>query len=116
MQKEIKIGGTTIPMRATAATAIRYRQVFGKDLIVELAREKAEAENLEIIQKLAFIMAKAAEGADMNTLSVRMYIDWLDERDYMDLVDALPDVIGLYMAGKGTLSDAKKKETPQSEK
>ena len=35
MYREIKIGNGTFPMSANGATPIRYRMVFGKDLISE---------------------------------------------------------------------------------
>ena len=111
MQKEIKIGEQMVPMRATAATAYRYRQTFHGDLLTELAKKKPEQENVELIQRLAFIMAKSAEDANMNTLNEDAYIDWLEQYETVELIEALPQVIGLYMASKGSTSKAKKNKT-----
>lgn len=108
MQREIKIGEDMVPMRATAATAYRYRQTFHGDLLTELAKEKPEQENVELIQRLAYIMSKSAENADMNGLNENGYIDWLEQFDPMDLLEAMPSVIGLYMESKSGASKAKK--------
>lgn len=108
MQREIKIGTQMVPMRATASTAYRYKQVFHGDLLTELARKKPNTENLPIAQQLAFIMAKSAEGANMNALDINGYIDWLDNFEALDLAEALPAVIDLYTISTVPTSEAKK--------
>lgn len=108
MQREIQIGAQMVPMRATASTALRYKAVFHGDLLLELARKKPDAENLPITQQLAFIMAKSAEGANMNALTMNEYIDWLDNFETIDLVEALPAVLNLYMESTAPASEAKK--------
>lgn len=110
MQKDIKIGEETIPMRATAATAYRYRQVFRSDLLIELTNKDApDAAKVETFQRLAYIMAATAAGEDMNALSEAGYLEFLDRFDYMDLIEAMPEVVGLYISSKSNTSQAKKK-------
>ena len=111
MQKDIRIGEQMVPMRATAATAYRYRQTFHGDLLTELAKKKEETENVELVQRLAFIMAKSATDTNMNTLNEDAYFDWLEQFETIDLVEALPQVIALYMTSKGSTSEAKKNKT-----
>lgn len=108
MQRDIQIGTQMVPMRATAATAYRYRQAFHGDLLTELAKEKPEQENVEIFQRMAYIMNKSAIGADMNMLNIEGYVDWLEKFEALELIEALPQVVGLYMESKTGTSAAKK--------
>lgn len=110
MQREIQIGTKMVPMRATASTSLRYKAVFRGDLLTELARKKPEAENVPIVQQLAFIMSKSAEGANMNALTLNDYIDWLDQFETLDLVEALPAALDLYMESAAPSSEAKKND------
>ena len=103
-------------MRATAATAYRYRQVFRTDLLVELTKDVPEAAKIEIFQRLAYIMTAAAANEDMNALSESGYLDFLDRFEYLELVESLPSVVELYMASKTNMADAKKKQGPQNGK
>lgn len=101
MYKEIKIGKTMIPMIANAATALRYKNVFGKDLLAEFQNTGDDATKPMIsIPELAFIMAKAAEAregkADMNRLNEEIYLDWLEQFDPMDIPLAAEQIITLY--------------------
>lgn len=109
MQRDIKIGDQIVPMRATAATAYRYRQVFRSDLLIELTNKGPDAEKVETFQRLAYIMTASAAGEDMNALGESGYLDFLDRFETLELVEALPEVVGLYMASKGSESKAKKK-------
>lgn len=108
MQKTIKIGEKMVPMRATAATAYRYRQAFHGDLLTELAKERQGQEYIDLIQRLAYIMTKSAEEADMNALNEEDYINWLEKFEAVEMIEALPQVINLYMVSKTSTSKAKK--------
>ena len=108
MEKNISIGTSEVPMRANAATALRFRQVFHGDLLTELAKEKPDTENVDILQRLAYIMAMAGADENMNHLTEEKFMDWMEKWDYIDMVEALPEVLGLYLASKKTQSEAKK--------
>ena len=118
MQRDIKIGEETIPMRATAGTAYRYRQVFGGDLLQVLIKSAEDAvtnaETIETIQRLGYIMAASAEGKDMNSLNEDGYIDWLDQFDAGDLIEALPSIMNTYIRNKETKTTPKKRGAEQS--
>lgn len=119
MQKDIEIGEQTVAMRANAATAYRYRQVFKGDLLTELvARQnnQTDPEYIELIQRLGYIMAAAAAGKDMNTLSEVSYVDWLEGFDAIELMEALPKIMEVYVGNKVTKSTPKKKDVKQSDK
>lgn len=112
MQKDIMIGDKKIPMRSTASTTYRYRQAFGSDLLVEFADAKENENNtksVETSQRLAYVMAMAGKGADMNTINFEGYINWLDEFDTVDLLEAMPEVINMWAESKRTISEAQKK-------
>lgn len=115
MYKEVKIGDITIPMLANGATALRYKHVFGKDLIAEFqGAEEDNTKAVDCIPELAFIMAKAAEAkegkADLNKLNEEVFLNWLEQFGPMDLPLAAEEVVNLYIGNGITTSEPKKKE------
>ena len=113
MYKEIKVGEKIVPMLCTAATPLRYKLIFGKDLITELqGAELDSAKVMDSVPELAFLMAKTAEAkagkADLNRLSQEMLLDWLDQFDAMDLPLASEEIISLYAGNMLTTSEPKK--------
>lgn len=114
MQKSVNIGDQEVQMRATAATAIRYRNVFGGDImkeLIEMDPKKIDAKVIEKIQQLGFIMAKTAEGANMATLTKDDFVDWLDQFDSLALMQAAKDIVTIYIGGKQSQSKLKKTKT-----
>lgn len=110
MYREIKVGKGTVPMLANGATPIRYRMVFKKDLITEFQHiEGNYSIAVDTVSELAFILAKAAEKADMNKLNMETYIAWLEQFDPFDLTDASEAIIDLYIGNEETKSEVKKK-------
>ena len=112
MQKTVNIGEKEVEMRSTAATAIRYRNVFHRDILKELSEinpEKIDAEVIEKIQQLGFIMAKTAEGVNMTQLTDDDYMDWLDQFDSLEMMQAAKDIVDVYIGGKASESELKKR-------
>lgn len=111
MYREIKVGKGTVPMLANGATPIRYRMIFKKDLLNEF--QKTEGNNYSVatdtVSELAFILAKAAEKADMNKLNFETYIEWLEQFEPFDLTEALEDIVDMYVGNIETSSEVKKK-------
>ena len=101
MYKEIKIGNITVPLLANGATPLRYKLIFGKDLMSEFqgASENA-ARAMDSLPELTFIMAKAAEAkdgkADMNLLNQQMYLEWLEQFGPMDIPMASDEIVNLH--------------------
>lgn len=116
MFKEVKIGGKLFPMVANAATAIRYKQVFGRDLLKEMSNED-EMSVAGLIQELGYIMAMAGAGEDMNKLNQETYITWLEGFDALDFFDetAATDIMNLWQGNKAVSAEAKKKPEQPSE-
>ena len=110
MFKVVKMGDKEIPMKATAATPLRYRHIFKKDVLTELS---VVGENyglaIDTVQRLAFVMAKCADNADMTKLNEEMYADWLDQFETFDIMDSIDAIIDLYLGNTETMSEAKKK-------
>lgn len=110
MYKEVEIGKKVVPMLANGATPIRYKMTFGGDLLLEFQQaEKNGALVASSISQLAFIMAKAAEKADMTKLNVDKYAEWLEQFEPLDLTLASEDIVNLYMGNMESTSEVKKK-------
>lgn len=110
MYREIKIGEHTLPMSANGATPIRYRMVFGKDLISEFQQvESNYSIAIDTISELAFIMAQAGAKADMDKLNKNAYVTWLEQFEPFDITNAAEDIVDLYMGNAQVSSEVKKK-------
>lgn len=110
MYREIKIGNGTFPMSANGATPIRYRMVFGKDLISEFQQvESNYSIAIDTISELAFIMAQAGAKADMDMLNRNAYVEWLEQFEPFDITNAAEQIVDLYMGNVQTTSEVKKK-------
>ncbi|MBQ1195379.1 MAG: hypothetical protein IIX44_03965 [Clostridia bacterium] len=103
MVKEITIDGQELKLAANAATPFRFRQMFKKDLLQILGNEeKAEAEGVETISELAFIMAKQAEGVDMSKLTEGEFYTWLESFGPMAFIENAEDILGIYTSSETT--------------
>lgn len=63
---------------------------------------------LDTVQQMAYIMNMQAEGADMTTLSLEGYMDWLDQFESFEFLTHTMDFISLYMGSRKTSSTQKK--------
>ena len=120
MNRDIKIGGINVPMLANAATPLRYKQFFHKDILKEMQGASEDSEKVTgSMPELAFIMAMQAKSKaglkDMNLLKEAEYIDWLEQFDPMDIPMAADDIVSLYFGNAMTEAEAKKKEEEQKE-
>lgn len=114
MYKEIEIGGTLTPMTANATTPIRYKQVFHDDFYQVFSAELAGDDYVELAGKLAYIMKKAADGADMNKLTIDEYWTWLESLPPLAIANAAADIINLYSGSEETTAKAKKNRGRQN--
>lgn len=110
MYRVIKVGEKEVPMKANAATPIRYRQVFNKNLLPYFMGKATDEDAAEMIGELAYIMSSSATGADMTKLSLEGYVEWLEGFDSMDFVntDTVTAIINLYQGNEETHADLKK--------
>ncbi len=115
MFREIQIGDKTVGMIANGATPIRYRMVFGKDIISEIqSLDRGETGKVTLaMSELAYIMAMAAESADgkanMDKLEQSSFVKWLEQFEPLDITNASEDIVDLYMGNQKTASESKKK-------
>lgn len=103
MKREILIDGKIVPMEASADTPRAYRVEFGEDIIVGLRKLKGTLD-MEIVEKLAYIMAKACNeqigGID----------EWLKGFDNpMAIYQVSSEIIGIWIKNGKTTSNAEKK-------
>lgn len=110
MYREITIGKESIPMKATAATPIRYRHVFKQDVLNEFTSVgDNSALAIDTISQLAFIMAQSAAGADMSKLNEDVYVTWLEQFEPFDITNAADEIVDLYVGSTEGTSEVKKK-------
>lgn len=114
------------PMLANAATPLRYKQIFGDDLLTLFANAEQMDESgrksyhIDFVAELAFIMAMQAKAHSddkikLEKLSANSLIDWLEDFDSMAIENAIEDIIEVYMGNTKTGSEAKKNKDEQSE-
>lgn len=113
MLRTVKIGEKEINLLANAATPIRYKMVFGEDVMVafnQINQEKRDTgEILDITSQLAFIMNRQAEcnKTELKSMTKDTYIEWLEDFDSMDFVNASEAIINAYLGTTGTTSKSK---------
>ena len=108
------MGSHTVPMVANAATVIRYRQIFGRDLLL-LVNNEGES---DYTGELAYVMAMQAAKADMSKLSFETYIKWAEEFDVLDLFsqDVSNEIMAIFISQQKTVAKEKKKADAPNEK
>ena len=97
----------TVPMVANAATLIRYKQLFHSDLLSGMINAEGNFD-VDVVSKLAFVMAKQAAKADMKALNMDQYIDWLEDFDSMAFIENINEIVSIYSNSKKNSSEAKK--------
>lgn len=110
MKGTVTISGHDVEMVANAATAIRYQQVFGGNLLQHFMGTDSAEDSAIVVQEMAYIMCKAAEGADMNKLSKEDYLTWLEQFEPLDFVngETSTEIINIYLANTVGASTTKK--------
>lgn len=122
MLKTVKIGEKEISLLANAATPIRYKMVFGEDIMVAFnqinGKKRDEGEILDISSQLAFIMYVQAmySKEKLKCVTKEKYIEWLEDFGPMDFVNASKDIFDTYLGTTGTTSKSKNVVSRQKEK
>lgn len=125
-----------IAYKSTGTTQIRYRMIFGRELMQDLSNvskilterteagadtadigiEMASAPGFECIGRLAYVMNLQAAGADLGQATAEGYMDWLDQFEPMEMLAHCNEILSVYIASRGTSSKAKKKNDQPTEK
>ena len=112
MVKTIAIGGKEYIFAANAATPFRYKQLFNEDLFVIFSKASNSDESAalaETVARLAYIMIRQAEKADMNNISMDDFLTWLEDFGPMDLMLAGEDIMNFYLSSSNGSIIPKKK-------
>ena len=112
MEKVIRIDDKDVKFRATAATTRRYRQYFGRDLLIDFQKLEEgagqdgslSAETLTIFEDLAYTMAKQADPSIPDDAD-----EWLDGFDMFSIYVVLPQIVELWRLSSLPTSISKKK-------
>lgn len=80
-------GARKVQMLSNGATPIRYKGLFHTDLMIEVMNfvsnsqidENTFSRIVDMVPKLAYIMAMSAEHKDMTKLNMDGYISWLED-------------------------------------
>lgn len=119
MYNVIKIGEKDVPMLSMASVDIYYRNIFHEDAIKLQTKVQDEGDIVNFVMRMGFVMAKFAELKDrkeMNKLNEDAFLDWLDQFERSDYLNALVDVRMTYEGQSVTQSDAKKKDEEPTDK
>lgn len=110
MEKTIKIDGKDVKFKATAATIRIYRQLTGRDMLVDMqslqktSNDGMSVEALTIFENVAFVMAKQADPTIPDTAD-----EWLDTFEMFSIYVVLPEIVELWRMNELSTSKAKKK-------
>lgn len=105
MRDIITIGDKGVEMAASAATPFLFKKVFKRDFLKEC---QAENDNTELYIMLGFVMAKNQNEVLKGSIKEEDFFDWLEQFEYVDMINALPDIVNLYTKQKQGTSIPKK--------
>ena len=105
-------------MLSLASVDIFYLHIFHEDPIKKQARDDLdEGGMIDLMSKMGFVMAKYAELKDrkkMRELNEDAYLEWLEQFDRMELLEALGDVGKTYNGQNVTYAEEKKSSDQQT--
>lgn len=116
MEKMIKVSGREVAFKATALTPKIYRQLFGRDFLVDIQTlqtamdayrnndQPLSMDTLEIFEGVSYVMAKQADPNVPDDMDV-----WLDDFDMFSIWEILPQIVALWGLNMRTTSESKKK-------
>lgn len=116
MEKMIKVSGREVAFKATAMTPKIYRQLFGRDFLVDIQTlqnamdayrnndQPLTMDTLEIFEGVSYVMAKQADPNVTDDMDV-----WLDDFDMFSIWEILPQIVALWGLNMRTTSESKKK-------
>lgn len=118
MYNVVKIGEKEIPMLCMASVDTSYWHIFHEDPIkLQSTGAADDGDIINFVMKMGFVMAKFAElkdGKKLRALTEDDFLDWLDQFERTDYLNALVDVRLTYEGQSVTIADAKKKEKEPS--
>lgn len=119
-EKIIKIDGKEVRIKATASTPRRYRDLFHRDMIMDMEHlvkvvkkgknkiglSSIAPEDLELFENVAFTMVKQADPEN----KAKTPDEWMDTFDgVLSIYEAMPQIMELWVQNNKSLVTAKKK-------
>lgn len=104
-----------VPFLANAATPFRYKNIFGKDLLVlfQTSVNDNGVYDIDFVSELAFIMAmqaKARDGEiDLDTVNREDMLKWLEQFGGFEMFHHANEIMNTYLGNQKTLSKEKKR-------
>lgn len=116
MLATIMLNNEKVELLSNAVTAIHYKQVFKRDLLVMMlvdapSGKMNDGEAVEMAQEMCYIMAMQAAKKPM---SHEGYLEWLESMSQIELIQRAFDIIDIFKENQVGLSESKKKEEQQS--
>jgi len=105
------IGSVPVKFTGNAATAYRFKQLFRHDLM-KAFMEQGQNMDTDTILELAFVMKCQGEGftsEQFNQLTEDDYVEWLGGMDFITLMEAVPEIIGVWADTSKITVKSKKK-------
>lgn len=104
IRKTVKVGEKEIAFAASAATAIKYQELFDSDLFYDLSNIE-KGHNTAVISRLAYVMAVQASPNEK-----KAFEEWLDDFEPLDLMTASPEIMAVWSGNTSTKVEAKKNQ------
>lgn len=113
MERTVNIDGKDVKFKATASTIRKYRERFGRDLLMDFQKLQDEAsvgetltvDALTIFENLAYTMAKQADPDIPDEPD-----EWLDDFGMFSIYVVLPQIVELWQLSTLPTAQSKKKE------
>ena len=119
MYNIVKIGNRDVPMLSMASVDVYYKHIFHEDPIaLQVSEDQNVGAMLNFTMRMGFVMAKFAELKDrkeMLKLNEDSFLEWMDEFERNELIEALPHVQMTYEGQSITKSEAKKNNEEPTE-
>ena len=113
MYADVKIGDKVVPMVASAATKIHYKQLFKKDLIMLMNRARSGNDEdiqegaTDLVPELAYVMAVQAEKSGFADKNFNTFVEWLENFEPWEIEMAAAQIMALYTVQQKSTSKPK---------
>lgn len=118
MYAKIMLGDKEVELAANAATPHRFRKIFHRDPMKEFGAvyegKVDQMESIDLFSQAAFVMNMAARKMDLNNLSEDDYVEWLEDFETYDILEASQKILAVYLGNNKLLSESKKEEGQQT--
>ncbi len=111
MTRTIDIGGEAVTFSAMAVVDKCFWDIFHEDPMALQTRQMTEAESVEFVMRMGFVMAQYAalkSYKEMKQLTEDDYGEWLSRFPRIALISALPEIQAVYNGQSQTATEAKK--------